>query len=427
MTVTVVVGAQWGDEGKGRTVDYLAQNADLVIRFQGGDNAGHTVLNDYGEFRLHLVPSGIFSPQATCLIGTGTVVNFDVLEEELASLEDKGVDTSRLVMDKRAHMILPFHRQLDGAEEAARTGGWAVGTTKRGIGPTYADKAGRYGIRVGDVLYPERLGERLEILVPRKNRELAYFGVPETSVDELMSVCMSWREKFASRIVDAVPLVRDAVRGGKNVVLEGQLGVMRDLDWGIYPFSTSSSPTAGGACVGAGIPPRAVDEVLGVVKAFSTSVGGGPFPTELHGEVCELLRTGGPKVGHEFGATTGRPRRCGWFDGVAVGYASWLNGFTGISVTKLDVLDTFESLKICIGYRLGDEVIDYVPDTATQEKVEPIYEAWPGWMTSTTECRRWDDLPENAQNYLCRIEELAGAPIRFVSVGPERDQIVVVD
>ncbi len=426
MTVTAVVGAQWGDEGKGRTVDYLAQDADLVIRFQGGDNAGHTVVNEHGEFRLHLVPSGIFNPRATCLLGAGTVVNLDVLGQEIEDLEAKGIDTRNLVVDKRAHLVLPFHRQLDGAEEASRTGGWAVGTTKRGIGPAYMDKSGRHGIRVADLIYPERLGERLEILVPRKNRELAYFGLPETRIDEVMSLCMKWRERFADRIVDAVPIVRDAVRAGKNVVLEGQLGVMRDLDWGIYPFSTSSSPTAGGACVGAGIPPSAIDEVLGVVKAFSTSVGGGPFPTELHGEACELLRTGGPEVGHEFGATTGRPRRCGWFDGVAVAYASWLNGFTGISVTKLDVLDTFESLQVCTAYRLGDEVIDYVPDTATQEEVEPVYETWPGWMTSTSECRSWDDLPGNAQGYLRRIEELVGAPMRFVSVGPRREQMVVM-
>jgi adenylosuccinate synthase len=427
MSVTAVVGAQWGDEGKGRTVDYLAQTADLVIRFQGGDNAGHTVVNDHGEFRLHLVPSGIFNPRATCLLGTGTVVNFDILAKELSELSEKGVDVSNLVIDKRAHLVLSFHQQLDGAEEAARKGEWEVGTTKRGIGPTYADKAGRHGIRVGDLLYPERLGDRLEMLVPRKNRELAHFGLKEVTVDEIMAQCLQWREAFADRIVDAVPLVRDAIRSDKVVVLEGQLGIMRDLDWGIYPFTTSSSPTAGGACVGAGIPPSAMRDVLGVVKAFSTSVGGGPFPTELHGEVCEMLRTGGPEVGHEFGATTGRPRRCGWFDGVAVGYASWLNGFTGISVTKLDVLDTFESLKICTGYRLEDEVIDYVPDTATQEMVEPVYEIWPGWQSSTSDCRTWDDLPVNAQKYLIRIQELAGVPIRFISVGPERDQIIVIN
>ena len=427
MTVTAVVGAQWGDEGKGRTVDFLAQDADMVIRFQGGDNAGHTVVNDLGEFRLHLVPSGIFNPKTACLLGPGTVVNLDILLEELANLEAVGVDTGNLMVDRRAHLILPFHRQLDGAEESARKKGWAVGTTKRGIGPTYSDKAARQGIRVGDILLPGRLRVRLEMLVPRKNRDLVFFGLPETSVDELMALCEGWREKIGHRIVDTAPLVRDAVRGGKNVLLEGQLGVMRDLDWGIYPFTTSSSPTAGGACAGAGIPPSAIGKVLGVVKSFSTSVGGGPFPTELKGELCEKLRTAGPKVGHEYGATTGRPRRCGWFDGVAIGYASWLNGFTGISVTKVDVLDGFESLQICIAYRLGDQLLDYVPDTAGQEQVTPVYETWPGWMTDTSGVRRWDDLPANAQRYLRRIEELAGAPIRYVSVGPKRDQMFAVE
>jgi adenylosuccinate synthase len=431
MPVTAVVGAQWGDEGKGRTVDYLAQDADLVIRFQGGDNAGHTVVNDTGVWKLHMVPSGIFNPQATCLVGAGTVVNVDTMLEELAPLESAGIDTSRLVIDMRAHLILPIHRQLDGAEEGARKAGWAVGTTRRGIGPTYADKAARQGIRVGDLLRPDRLRIRLEMLVPRKNRDLAFFGLPETSVDELMDICAGWREKVGDRIVDAVPLVRDAVRADKKVLLEGQLGVMRDLDWGIYPYSTSSSPTAGGACIGAGIPPSAITDVLGVVKAFSTSVGGGPFPTELEGALADRLRTAGPKIGHEFGATTGRPRRCGWFDGVAVGYASWLNGFTGISVTKLDVLDEFESLQLCSGYRVRrddgtTEIIDYVPETATQEEVEPIYETFPGWSSPTTGCRTWDDLPTNAQRYLKRIQELAGVPIWYVSVGPEREQMVVV-
>jgi adenylosuccinate synthase len=427
MPVIAVVGAQWGDEGKGRTVDYLAQDADMIIRFQGGDNAGHTVVNEYGEFRLHLVPSGIFNPAATCLVGAGTVVNFATLLDELAQLEEAGVSTDRLLIAKRAHVILPVHRQLDGAEEAARTGGWAVGTTKRGIGPTYADKSARHGIRAVDLLRPDRLRERLDMLVPRKNRELAYFDLPQTSVDELMELCEGWRAAVAHRIVDSVPLVRDAVRDDRKVILEGQLGIMRDLTWGIYPFTTSSHPTAGGACIGAGIPPREIDEVLGVVNAFSTSVGGGPFPTELTGDMADRLRMAGPKVGHEFGATTGRPRRTGWFDGVAIGYASWLNGFTGISVTKLDVLDGFEDLKIAVAYRLGDELIDYVPDTAMQAEVEPVYETWPGWQADTTGARRWHDLPDKAQRYLRRIEELAGAPIRYVSVGPERDQMIVLD
>ena len=437
MSVTAVVGAQWGDEGKGRIVDYVAQDADLVIRFQGGDNAGHTVVNQHGKFALHIIPAGIFSPTATCLVGAGTVVNFDVMLEELGNLEAAGVDTSRLLVDKRAHLILPFHRQLDGAEETARKKGWAVGTTRCGIGPTYADKATRQGIRVGDILRPERLRVRLEMLVPRKNRELAFFGLPKVNVDDLVQLCEGWRGRVGHRIVDAVPLVRDAVRLGKEVLLEGQLGIMRDLDWGIYPFSTSSSPTAGGACVGAGIPPSAIDHVLGIVKAYSTSVGGGPFPTELKDETGDQLR----EIGQEYGATTGRPRRCGWFDGVAIGYASWLNGFTGIAVTKLDVLDSLESIQLCVGYRLGDQptrtlrgdsaepsrtVIDYVPDTATQEEVTPVYETWPGWMADTTGARTWGDLPLNAQRYVSRIEELAGAPIRYVSVGPERGQIIVL-
>jgi adenylosuccinate synthase len=422
MPVTAVVGAQWGDEGKGRIVDYLGQRADLVIRYQGGDNAGHTVVNDYGKFALHLVPSGIFNPETICLIGAGAVVNFDTLFGEMEMLAAAGIDAGKLLISRRAHVILPIHRMLDGAEEASRKKGWEVGTTKRGIGPTYSDKAARQGIRVGDILDLERLRTRLEMLVPRKNRDLTFFGLPEVTVDELMVLCAGWREKLGERIIDALPLVRDAVRSGKRIVLEGQLGVMRDLDWGIYPYTTSSSPTAGGACIGAGLPPSAIDDVLGIVKVYSTSVGGGPFPTELMDEVGEKLRA----IGEEFGATTGRPRRCGWFDGVAIAYAGWINGFTGIAVTKLDILDHFESLKICVGYRLGDQILDHVPDTAGQEKVEPIYEEWPGWLSDTSNVRRWDELPEKAQAYINRIAELAGVPVRFISVGPERDQIIVM-
>ncbi len=422
MPVTAVVGAQWGDEGKGRIVDYLGQRADLVIRYQGGDNAGHTVVNEYGKFALHLVPCGIFNPTTRCLIGAGAVVNFDTLLTELETLQKACVDVHNLWIDRRAHVILPFHRLLDGAEEAARKDGWEVGTTKRGIGPVYADKASRQGIRVGDILDPVRLRTRLEMLVPLKNRTLVYYGIPEVTVDALMALCADWREALGERIVDGLPMVREAVRSGQRVLLEGQLGVMRDLDWGIYPYTTSSSPTAGGACIGAGIPPRAIDEVLGIVKAYSTSVGGGPFPTELTDADGEKLR----RIGEEYGATTGRPRRCGWFDGVAIGYACWLNGFTGVAVTKLDVLDHFDTLKLCVAYRVGDEILDYVPDTAIQEQVEPIYETWPGWKTDTSQARTWDDLPELARAYVNRIGELAGVPIRFVSVGPERDQIIVL-
>ena len=426
--VIVVVGAQWGDEGKGRVVDYLAARADWVIRFQGGDNAGHTVVNDYGRFALHLIPCGIFYPRVRNLLGAGTVVNLDTVSQEISTLQAAGVDTGNLRIDSRADLIWPYHCLLDGAEEDRRkrdTGeeGEQMGTTRRGIGPVYADKHSYNGIRTGDLHHPDLLRQRLDLILPLKNRQLAFYGLKEYTADELMDLAATWRERHLERIVDTLPWVRDAVQRDQRVLLEGQLGMGRDVNWGIYPFTTASSPTAGGACIGAGIPPRAISEVLGIVKAYSTSVGGGPFPTELHDEYGIMLQ----EIGREFGATTGRVRRCGWFDGVAIGYASYLNGFSGIAITKLDVLDPFEEIKICTGYRLGDQVIDYVPDTATQARVEPVYETWPGWRTDTGHCRAWHDLPPRARAYLRRIEELAGAPIHFVSVGPERSQMVVMD
>jgi adenylosuccinate synthase len=435
VTVTVVVGAQWGDEGKGRTVDYMAARADMVIRFQGGDNAGHTVVNDYGRFALHLIPCGTFYPHVRNLLGAGTVVNLDTVTEELSMLQAAGVDTGNLWIDVRAHLIWPYHRLLDGAEEDRRKrqageGGEEMGTTRRGIGPVYGDKHAYNGIRAGDLQHPDLLRQRLELILPLKHRELAFYaqahpsagGPKQFTVDELMDLAAGWREQHGHRIVDTLPWVRDAVRTGQQVLLEGQLGVGRDVNWGIYPYTTASSPTAGGACVGAGIPPGAIDEVLGIVKAYSTSVGGGPFPTELHDEYGTMLQ----EIGREYGATTGRPRRCGWFDGVAISYASWLNGFTGVAVTKLDVLDRFDQIKLCTGYRLGDRLLDYVPETVTQALVEPVYETWPGWRADTSGCRVWDDLPQAAQAYLRRIEELADAPICLVSVGPERSQMVIV-
>ena len=427
MSVTVVVGAQWGDEGKGRVVDYLAARADLAIRFQGGDNAGHTVVNDFGRFALHLIPCGIFYPGVRNLLGAGTVVNLDTVSEETAMLQAARVSADNLWIDLRAHLIWPYHRQLDGAEEDRRkreagAEGEEMGTTRRGIGPVYADKHAYNGIRAGDLHHPDLLRERLELVLPLKNRQLAGYGLRQLSLDECLDQAAAWRARYGERIVDTLPWVRDAVRDGQRVLLEGQLGVGRDVNWGIYPYTTASSPTAGGACLGAGIPPRAIDDVLGVVKAYSTSVGGGPFPTELHDEYGTMLQ----EIGREFGATTGRVRRCGWVDGVAIGYASYLNGFTGIAVTKLDVLDHFDEIQLCTGYRIGEQVIDYLPDTATQALVEPVYETWPGWRTDTSGCRTWDDLPARAQAYLRRIEELAAAPICFVSVGPERSQMVVI-
>ncbi len=421
MTITAVVGAQWGDEGKGRVVDYLAQQADLVIRYQGGDNAGHTVVNDLGLFRLHLVPSGIFNPATRCIIGPGTVVHPPALLAEMAELTAANVSLDNLWLSERGHVVMPYHRLLDGLEEGAR-GGAQIGTTKRGIGPTYADKAARHGIRLGDLLRPDYLRERLTLVLPAKNRELGHFGAAPLALEDVIGEALSWGEALAGRITDTLPMVQEAVRGGHEVLLEGQLGVMRDLDWGTYPYVTSSNPLAAGAYLGAGLPPRAIDRVIGVVKAYSTAVGAGPFPTELHDETGARLR----EVGQEFGATTGRPRRCGWFDGVAIAYAAWLNGFTGLAVTKLDVLDGLPELNICTGYRIRGEVIARVPDTCDMALAEPVYETWPGWQEPTREARTWDDLPKAARAYLHRMTELAGVPIQYISVGPERDQLIVM-
>ena len=422
MPVTAIVGTQWGDEGKGRVVDYLAQKADVTIRFQGGNNAGHTVINDFGKFALHIIPSGIFNPDTRCIVGTGCVVNPDNLMVELETLEAAGVNTDNLWISARAHLVMPYHPMLDSLEEAAREGSDKIGTTKRGIGPTYADKAARWGLRVGDILRPEYFRRRLENVMPKKAQLFADLGGTPPSIDELVERATMWREKIAHRIIDTVPMLRESVENDEDVLLEGQLGIMRDLDWGIYPYCTSSNPTAGAAASGAGIPWSSMSEVIGVVKAYSTAVGAGPFPVELFDNYGDMLQ----QIGKEFGATTGRKRRCGWFDGVAIRYAAWLNGLTGLAVTKLDVLDTFDELKVCTGYQVGDEVLDYVPDTPVLEEVTPIYETWRGWNQSTRDARTWDQLPPEAQAYLNRISELAGVPITFISVGPERERIIVM-
>ena len=416
MTVTAIVGAQWGDEGKGRLVDYLAAKADFVIRFQGGNNAGHTVVNDLGTFMLHLIPSGIFYPRVRCILGAGTVIDPASLLNEISELERSGVDTSNLLLDRRAHLVWRYHQFLDGARD--RDG--KLGTTRRGIGPVYADKCAYRGIRVGDLLHPQFLRQRLEEILPLKNHEMAFYGLAPLTLEELLTEVEGWRQKLSTRIVDSMLLIREAVRSGQRILLEGQLGIMRDLDWGIYPYSTASSPTAGGATIGAGIPPRYLDEVIGVVKAYSTSVGGGPFPTELLDSDGERLR----ETGGEYGATTRRPRRCGWLDIIPVRYAAWLNGLSAIAVTKLDVLDSFEKIKICTGYRIGGQVSNDMPDTVTQGQVEPVYEEWRGWRSSTANARSWEDLPSPAQDYLRRLEELTGIPIRYISVGPKREQLI---
>jgi adenylosuccinate synthase len=422
MSISAIVGAQWGDEGKGRVVDYLAVKADMCIRYQGGDNAGHTVINDNGKFALHIIPSGIFNPNTINIVGAGTVVNFDTMTEELDQIRAAGVTVSNLFIDKRAHIIMPFHMMLDGAEEASKSGEWKIGTTKKGIGPCYSDKAARSGIRAIDLLNPERLRTRLEMAIPRKNRELSYFGLPEVTVDEMMAKCAAWTEVYGDKIIDSVPLVRKAYYEDKEILLEGQLGIMRDLDWGIYPYTTSSSPTAGGTCSGAGISPRRISKIYGVLKAYATSVGGGPFMSEDFGPEGDKLRD----IGKEYGATTGRPRRTGWFDAVAADYSCWINGFTGLAITKIDILDTFEKIKVCVAYDIDGEIVKELPETQLQEKAKPIYKEFDGWMSDTSNARTWDALPLKAQEYITEIGRLVGCPIKFISVGPERDQIIIL-
>jgi adenylosuccinate synthase len=341
---------------------------------------------------------------------------------ELASIAEKGVEVNNLFIDVRAHLIMPYHCMLDGAQELAKSQKMQIGTTKRGIGPCYSDKATRSGIRAADLLDFDRLKNRLEMALPQKNRELSYFGLPEVTLDEMLTLCSKWKEQFGDKIIDSVPLVRQAYEDKKKILLEGQLGIMRDLDWGIYPYTTSSNPTAGGATNGAGIAPSRISEVIGVAKVYSTSVGGGPFMTELLDETGKKLQD----IGKEYGATTGRPRRCGWFDAVAADFSCWINGFTSVALTKLDVLDSFEKLKVCVAYRVNGEIIKHLPETALQEIAEPIYEEYDGWMSDTTNARKWEDLPKNAQIYCKRLSELIGAPIKYISVGPERDQIIIM-
>jgi adenylosuccinate synthase len=341
----------------------------------------------------------------------------------MAALTEAGVTLDNLWLSNRAQMVLPYHRTLDALEESSR-GADTIGTTKRGIGPAYADKAARSGLRLGDLLQPAWLESRLDGALRSVNRKLQLLGGEPVDGAALYALCQEFQAKLGHRIIDTVPLLRKAVAEKQRILLEGQLGVMRDLDWGIYPYVTSSNPTASFAASGAGLPARTIDRVIGVVKAYSTCVGDGPFPVELHDADGLKLR----EIGGEYGATTGRPRRCGWFDGVAIGYAAWLNGMTGLAITKLDVLDHFAELKICVGYQLPDGTIvrDSMPDTPVLMQVKPIYESWAGWQSSTEGCRRWQDLPPQAQAYINRLSELAGVNVDYVSVGPEREQMFAV-
>jgi adenylosuccinate synthase len=415
----VVVGAQWGDEGKGKIVDVLAERADLVVRYQGGANAGHTVVKGDAEFILHQIPSGILHPGTRCVIGNGVVLDPETLLHEMDELAGRGISLEgRLLVSDRAHLVLPYHKALDRATERQQR----IGTTGRGIGPAYEDKFGRRGIRVGDLRHPDEARELVRDRVARANRVLAMLEAEERmSAEEHLALIERLSPRILPLAADTGKITWETLRQGKRVLLEGAQGALLDVDHGTYPFVTSSNTTAGGAAVGAGIGPTAIDAVLGVVKAYTTRVGNGPLPTEATAPHGERLR----ELGDEYGATTGRPRRCGWFDAVVVRYAVRVNGLTHLAVTKLDVLDTFERLPLCFAYRVEGEVVDDMPaDVATLADAAPLYEELEGWCRPISAARRLADLPPQARAYLDRIQDLVGTPIAYVSVGSRRDQII---
>ncbi|NUQ10979.1 MAG: adenylosuccinate synthase [Gemmatimonadaceae bacterium] len=415
----VVVGAQWGDEGKGKLVDVLAERADWVVRYQGGANAGHTVDIGHRSFVLHQIPSGILHQGVRCAIGNGVVLDPETLFAEMDELVRDGVDVEgRLYVSDRAHLVLPYHKLVDGESAASK----AIGTTGRGIGPAYEDKVGRRGVRVTDLRHTERLRQLVELGVAHANAQLQRFGSPRRAeVEETMNRLAAIAPRLLALADDVGLVIHDARRSGAAVLLEGAQGSLLDVDHGTYPYVTSSNTTVGGAFVGAGLAPNGTHAALGVVKAYTTRVGNGPLPTEFDEELGTRVRM----LGNEFGATTGRPRRCGWFDAVVVRYAVRVNGLTHLAVTKLDVLDTLERIGLCTGYRVhGDHVKEFPADIAALDDVTPEYEWFDGWRTSTAAARRLADLPGTARRYLDRIQTLVEAPIRHVSVGTRRDQII---
>ncbi len=421
MAVLAVIGGQWGDEGKGKIVDMLGEQCQLVIRYNGGNNAGHTVVNQFGTFRMHLVPSGIFSPQTTCLIGNGVVVNPRALLEELAEVGRAGVPLARLFISDRAHVIMPYHLRLDQLEEESRGSG-SIGTTGRGIGPAYADKFGRLGLRVGDLLDERVFRDKLAFILEIKNRVLTrLYGAEPLALETVYQEYCGYARELRPYVADASAIVQQALSEGRNVLLEGAQGTMLDVDFGTYPFVTSSSVIAAGAYTGAGLPPRYPLKCLGVFKAYSSRVGSGPFPSELHDTTADRIRT----VGHEYGTTTGRPRRIGWFDAVASRFASRLNGLDAVALTRLDVLDGLPTVRICTAYRYGGDVLGTVPASVdVLRQCEPIYEELPGWEGPLSETRAFADLPANARRYVERIEELLSCAVEIVSVGPRREQTI---
>jgi adenylosuccinate synthase len=422
MPTLVIIGAQWGDEAKGKLVDVLGGEAELVVRYSGGNNAGHTVIAGGQEFKFHLIPAGILHPKTTAIVGSGMVVCPKGLLEELDRTRAQRSELGTLIISSAAHVVFPYHRMLDSLEEEAR-GANRIGTTSRGIGPAYQDKVARIGIRMGEfvdtAVFPTRFAEVIQV----KNRMLAMFGKESLNFDDLLAEYQGYAERLRPFVKDTDPIVQKAVYGKKRVLFEGAQGTFLDLDSGTYPYVTSSHPTAGGATIGTGIGPRMIDSVLGVCKAYTTRVGAGPFPTELLDDVGEWIR----QHGKEYGTTTGRGRRCGWLDLVMLKDSCRLNSLSGLVVTRLDILAGFETVKICVGYTLDGEPIDYVPaNTFDFERVEPVYKEMPGWSGDLRSCRSWDDLPKEAQDYLRFMEEFTETPAAILSVGPDRDETIVV-
>ena len=428
MPLNIIIGTQWGDEGKGTITDMMADQADIVARYSGGDNAGHTVTVGDEIYKLHLIPSGIISPNTTCLIGNGVVLNPAVFIREIEALSDRGIDTSpaRLKISKSAHIITPAHVALDKASEEA-LGDQAIGTTKRGIGPAYTDKTQRVGIRAEAFADPENLADLIKSHVAEKNKILKSIYQAEPLDETAVAIqYVEYAKRLAPYLVDGVVLLDDALKAGKNVLAEGAQGAFLDLDHGTYPYVTSSWPTTGGVLIGLGVGPKHVDRVIGVTKAFTSRVGSGPFPCELEGEMEVRLRGTGSQPWDEFGTTTGRPRRVGWLDLVMLKHAIRINGFTEIVISKLDILSGLDEIKVCVAYDMNGQRVDNYPTTLTElEKCQPIYETLPGWSEDIMKARVPADLPQNAQNYVAYISKTIGLPIRYASVGPARRQTVV--
>ena len=423
MSNTILIGAQWGDEGKGKIIDVLTERVDWVVRPQGGNNAGHTVEIGEERFVLHLVPSGILTPGKRCVIGNGVVLDPVALVEEIQGVTARGFTVAgRLFISDRAHVVFPYHRMLDAQGEARRAKGDQIGTTMRGIGPTYGDKAARFGLRMCDLVDPE-FPALLRSRVEEKNRVLAAMGAPVVSYDEVLASTQKAMETLRPLVCDTIPLLHGAVERGENILFEGAQGILLDIDFGTYPYVTSSNASSGGAATGSGVPPNRMDHVIGVLKAYTTRVGEGPFPSELTDATGEELR----RVGREFGATTGRPRRCGWFDAVVARHAVMTCGVDEWALTKLDVLDGFETLKICVAYELDGKRIEHFPANIREvARCKPVLEEIPGWSVSTRDVTRFVDLPDAAKRYIARLEQVTGVPVGILSVGPRRSSTLFV-